>query len=210
MSDVVSGEINTAALVGALVFKALGLPAWRGFSGLGVKDIDISIAATAEKRVATLEQVWSSKSQVKPGDQIEVTALLRTSSGKALVEKIPVDIPQSVNDKRLSLVVGSGSSLNILERRSASVLRAPRDPRQMVRALNRMRRNNRLYALLTLPQRSLTLQGDEYPSPPPSLLQTFLEILLFQAVWPSAMRPWWVTLKQSPCCMRLRARRPCI
>jgi hypothetical protein len=37
-----------------------------------------------------------------------------------------------------------------------------------------MRRNNRVYALVMAPQRSFVLQGDEYPSPPPSLLQTFL------------------------------------
>jgi len=50
----------------------------------------------------------------------------------------------------------------------------PRDAQQLVRALNRMRRNNRLYALLMSPQRSFVMQGDEYPSPPPSLLQTFM------------------------------------
>jgi hypothetical protein len=124
--------------------------------------------------VATLEQVWSTKSQVRPGDHIEVTGLLRTPSGGTLIEKIPVDIPESVNDKKLSLVVGSGSTLNALQNRLVPLTRAPRDLYQLVRALNRMRRNNRLYALLMAPQRSLTLQGDEYPSPPPSLVQTFL------------------------------------
>ena len=49
-----------------------------------------------------------------------------------------------------------------------------RDSQQLVRALNRMRRNNRVYALLMAPQRSFVMQGDEYPSPPPSLLQTFM------------------------------------
>jgi hypothetical protein len=51
---------------------------------------------------------------------------------------------------------------------------AERDLQQMVRALNRMRRNNRVYALLMAPHRSFVMQGEEYPSPPPSLLQTFL------------------------------------
>jgi hypothetical protein len=37
-----------------------------------------------------------------------------------------------------------------------------------------MRRNNRVYALLMTPQRSFVMQGDEYPSPPPSLVQTFM------------------------------------
>jgi hypothetical protein len=37
-----------------------------------------------------------------------------------------------------------------------------------------MRRNNRLYAVLLAPEGSFRLAGDEFPSPPPSLLQTFL------------------------------------
>jgi hypothetical protein len=91
-----------------------------------------------------------------------------------VIQKIPVDIPESVNDKTLSLVVGSGGSINALQNRFTPQGSAPRDLRQLVRALNRMRRNNRVYALLMSPQRSFTLQGDEYPSPPPSLLQTLL------------------------------------
>jgi hypothetical protein len=91
-----------------------------------------------------------------------------------VVQKIPVEIPASVSDKSLSLVVGSGSTLNLLQQRFSPLTSTPRDVRQLVRALNRLRRNNRLYALLLAPQRSFVLQGDEYPSPPPSLVQTLL------------------------------------
>jgi hypothetical protein len=61
-----------------------------------------------------------------------------------------------------------------MQARFSVLTSTPRDLRQLVRALNRMRRNNRLYALLMTPQRSFVLQGDEYPSPPPSLVQTFM------------------------------------
>ncbi|HUX09314.1 MAG TPA: hypothetical protein VMW51_01650, partial [Terriglobia bacterium] len=144
------------------------------FPDLSIRGIDLTVVSTDERRVATLEQVWSSQSQVRPGDHIEVTGLLRTPSGGTLVEKIPVDIPESISDKRLSVVVGSGASLNALQNRLTPFSTTPRDLHQLVRALNRMRRNNRLYALVMTPQRSLTLQGEEYPSPPPSLVQTFL------------------------------------
>lgn len=174
VEDVVSGEINTAGIAGGLVALPLNYLLSANFPGLRIKNIDLTIVSTNEMRVATLEQVWSNKSQVRPGDHIVVTGLLRTPSGKTLIEKIPVDIPESVNDKTLSLVVGSGSALNALQSRLVSVTTAPRDLHQLVHALNRMRRNNRLYALLTAPQRSLTILGDEYPSPPPSLVQTFL------------------------------------
>ena len=174
IEDVASGEINTAGVAGASVSTPLKYLLDGNFPNLRIQGIDLTIVSTDEKRVATLEQVWSTKSQVRPGDHIEVTGLLRTPSGGTIIEKIPVDIPESVNGKRLSLVVGSGATLNALQNRLTPISTTPRDLHQLVRALNRMRRNNRLYALLMTPQRSLTLQGEEYPSPPPSLVQTFL------------------------------------
>jgi hypothetical protein len=145
-----------------------------GFPDLKVQDVDLSIDSLDEKRSASIEQVWSTKSEVRPGDHLEVTALLRLPWGATLTEKIPVDVPGSVTDKMLSLVVGGGSSINALEFRFSALGGPSRDSQQLVRALNRMRRNNRVYALLMAPQRSFVMQGDEYPSPPPSLLQTFM------------------------------------
>ncbi len=174
IADVVSGEINTGGVAGGLFSTPLSYLLSAGFPGLQIKGIDLSIISKNEKRSATLEQVWSTKSQVRPGDHIVVTGLLRTPSGGTLIQKIPVDIPESVSDKRLSLMVGSGSALNVIENRIVPLNQAPRDLHHLVRAINRMRHDNRLYALLMVPQRSLTLQGDEYPSPPPSLVQTFL------------------------------------
>jgi len=174
IEDVVSGELSTAGVAGASVSTPLNYLLDGEFPDLSIRGIDLTVVSSDERRVATLEQVWSSQSEVRPGDHIEVTGLLRTPSGGTLVEKIPVDIPESISDKRLSVVVGSGASLNALQNLLTPFSTTPRDLHQLVRALNRMRRNNRLYALVMTPQRSLTLQGEEYPSPPPSLVQTFL------------------------------------
>lgn len=174
MEDVLSAETGTANLVGITVATPLDMLMSSGFPDLKVQDIDISVDSLDEKRTATIEQVWSTKSEVKPGDHLEVTALLRLSSGATLTENIPMDVPASVTDKMLSLVVGGGASINALEFRFTALGGAPRDAQQLVRALNRMRRNNRVYGLLMAPQRSFVMQGEEYPSPPPSLLQTIM------------------------------------
>jgi hypothetical protein len=139
-----------------------------------VEGIDLSLSSSNEKRIATIEQVWSSKSEVMPGDKIEITVVLRTPAGDTIVQKLPVEIPESTNDRSLSLIVGSGSAINTLQSKLLAPNFSPRDLKQLVQAINKMRRNNRLYALLMAPQRSFVLQGDEYPSPPPSLVQTFL------------------------------------
>lgn len=174
IGDVVSSDINNPMTTASAVSTPLVYLLASSFPDLRIGGIDLSIISRNEKRVSSLEQVWSTKSEVEPGDHIEVTALLRTPSGETVTQKIPVDIPQSVSDKTLSLVVGGGASINALQFRLSPPGTTPRDLGQLVRALNRMRRNNRLYALLMAPQRSFILQGDEYPSPPPSLVQTFL------------------------------------
>ena len=174
MKEVFSADVNTSAAAASALSRQLSYLLTGGFPGLQVKGIDLSVSSENQKRVASLEQVWSSQSEVRPGDHVVVTALLRTSSGEAIIRKIPVDIPASLTDKMVSLVVGSGTTLNDLQFRLAPLGTTPRELPQLVRAMNRMRRNNRVYALLMAPQRSFVLQGEEYPSPPPSLVQTFM------------------------------------
>jgi hypothetical protein len=174
LEDVLSTQVGATSLVGPTVAAPLAMLMSSGFPDLKVQDIDLSIESREEDRSATIEQVWSTKSEVRPGDHLDATALVRLPGGGTLTEKIPVEVPVSVTDKMLSLMVGGGASINALEFRLTALGGPPRDSHQLVHALNRMRRNNRVYALLMTPQRSLVMQGDEYPSPPPSLLQIFV------------------------------------
>jgi SpoIVB peptidase S55 len=174
IEDVNSSDVNAANALGLAVANPLTFILSSGFPDLHVKGIDLSILSLDVLHIADLEEAWSTKSEVHPGDHVEITAVLRTASGGNVIRKIPVEIPESINDKTLTVVVGSGSTINALQSGLAVLSSPPRDVRQLVRALNRMRRNNRLYALLMSPQRSFVLQGNEYPSPPPSLLQTLL------------------------------------
>jgi len=172
--DVLSGDVGINALAGNLVATPLSYLLGSGFPGLHVEGVEFSVRSRNERSVATLEQIWSTRSEVKPGDHIEVFGLLHLPGGQAVTQKIPVDIPESVSDKGLMLAVGGGAAINMLQFRLTQPGSSARDIPQLVKALNRIRRNNRLYALLMAPQRSFILEGDEYPSPPPSLVQTFM------------------------------------
>ncbi len=174
IEDVVSSDLSAAPGAGAAVAMPLSYLLNGQFPSLRIQKIDLTVRSQNESRVATLEQVWSTRSEVRPGDHIEVTAVERTPSGGTVTQRIPVTIPSNVTDKTLSLVVGSGSAMNALEMRFIRPGSPPRNLRQLVRELNRTRRNNRLYALLMAPQRSFVMEGTDFPSPPPSLLQTFM------------------------------------
>jgi hypothetical protein len=174
LEDVLSGDAGTLNTAGPTVAAPLAMLMASGFPDLKIHDIDLSLESLEEKRTASIEDVWCSKSEVRPGDHLEVTVLLHLPGGKTMAEKIPVEVPVSITDKMLQLVVGGGAAINSMEFRFSALGGTPRDSHQLVRALNRMRRNNRVYALLMTPQRSFVMRGDEYPSPPPSLVQMLM------------------------------------
>lgn len=174
LQDVLSSDMGTVALAGSVAATPLYYLMSSGFPDLRIEGIDLSVTSRNDRSTATLEQAWSTKSEVRPGDHLEVIALLRLPGGAAVTQRIPISIPDSVTDRNLMLAVGGGANINALQYRLAPPGSAARDVHQLVKALNRMRRNNRLYALLMAPQRSFVMEGEEYPSPPPSLIQTFM------------------------------------
>ncbi len=174
VEDVLASDSGAANAAGVAVAMPLNYLLSSNFPGVRVDGIDLDVGVQDQDRTANLNEAWASKSEVKPGETIDVMAVVMTPSGEALPQKIAVRIPDNVSSKVLQLVVASGSAINALEGRLTPLASQPRDVHQMVHALNEMRRNNRLYALLMTPQGSFRLAGDEFPSPPPSLLQTFL------------------------------------
>ncbi|HEV2382212.1 MAG TPA: hypothetical protein VG206_20780 [Terriglobia bacterium] len=174
LEDVMASDTSAANAVGLVVAAPLNFLLSSDFPGLRVEGIDVDLAAENKSQAASIDEAWASKSEVQPGDTVDVMTVVRTPGGETVTEKIPVRIPENVNSRMLSLVVGSGSAIDAMEGHITPLAAQPRDVHQMVRALNRMRHNNRVYALLMAPSSSFRLQGEEFPSPPPSLLQTFL------------------------------------
>ena len=174
LDDVLVSDSGPANAAGAMVAAPLNALLTSDFPGLHIEGINLDMSVQNQDRAATLESAWPSKSEVRPGDSIEVMTVVRTPAGESFTQRIPVTIPENVNAKTLTLVVGSGAAADAIEGRLTPLASPPRDLHRMVGALNKMRRNNRLYAVLLAPEGSFRLAGDEFPSPPPSLLQTFL------------------------------------
>ena len=140
-----------------------------GFPTVEVRSVDLQIISSDRRRLASLDQVWSSKREVRPGERLEITAVLRAEDGRETVKKVPVEIPASLGPGPLQVTVADGSSLNLAEVRQLPGGFAPKTPAQLVRAINKLRKNNRLYVRLSRPQTAFLLHGTQFPSPPPSL-----------------------------------------
>ncbi|MDQ3907164.1 MAG: hypothetical protein M3268_02350 [Acidobacteriota bacterium] len=140
-----------------------------GFDNVEIGGINVNITSSDERRAGTLERIALDRTEVKRGETVEVQAFVRTDSGKQYVQRIPVEIPMDVPPGQLVLFVGDGGTL---QQALAAQNIVPKDLGQLVGALNRVKKNDRLYVKLFRITPGAVVGTDELPSLPPSVVAT--------------------------------------
>lgn len=140
-----------------------------GFDDIKIKGISVDLTVTDNKYAADLERVALSKTEVERGETVEIQAYVRTESGKQFVQRIPVEIPKDAALGQLLVVVSDGQAL---QQGSASQAFVPQDLSQLVGALNKIRKNDRLYIKLVRITSGAVVGANELPNLPPSMVAT--------------------------------------
>ena len=134
-----------------------------------IDGIDIAIAATEEPRTATIERIWLDTTNVRPGRTVPLKILMRSYRGEAVTRTVTVDVPANASGP-LTIMVADGSRLAQWEQREARQSQQAQGVTQMVRALNKARKNNRLYVRLLAQDSGAVVGGEFLSSLPPSVL----------------------------------------
>jgi hypothetical protein len=169
---------SVAAPVGALLSS--------GFEGVELGPITLDIAASDMRRAATLDRIALDRTEVRSGETVEVQAYVRTESGKVFVQRIPVKIPADVPPGQLVLFVGDGGTL---QQSAASQNFVPQDLSQLVGAINRIKKNDRLYVKLYRITSGAVIGTDEMPNLPPSFVATLNSERTSGGFTPTALSP---------------------
>jgi hypothetical protein len=160
---------NSAILAAGSIAAPVGSLLASGFDDVQLDGITLDISSTETKYAATLERVAIDRTEVRRGEKIEVQAYVRTESGKQFVQTIPIQIPDDVTEGQLLVFVGDG---NALQEGSAAKAFVPQDLGQLVRAINTMKKSDRLYVKLFRITPGAVIGTNELPSLPPSVVAT--------------------------------------
>ena len=94
---------------------------------------------------------------------------MRGYRGEEVVHTVPLEIPAAASGS-LSVMVSDGARLAQWERREVRQPTEPRSVPQLMRALNTVRKNNRLYVRLLASDAGAVVRGEALSSLPPSVL----------------------------------------
>jgi hypothetical protein len=140
-----------------------------GFDDVQLDGITLDIASSETKYAGTLERITLDRTEVRRGEKVEVQAYVRTESGKQFVQRIPVEIPEDAAPGQLLVFVGDGGAL---QEGSAAKSFVPQDLGQLVRAINTVKKSDRLYVKLFRITNGAVIGTSELPSLPPSMVAT--------------------------------------
>ena len=140
-----------------------------GFDNVELGPITLDITSTDDRRAGTLNRIALDRTEVGRGETVEVQAYVRTDSGRQFVQRIPVKIPADVPLGQLVLFVGDGGAL---QQASAAQAFVPKDLGQLVGAINKIKKNDRLYVKLFRITPGAVIGTDELPNLPPSVVAT--------------------------------------
>jgi len=136
-----------------------------------VTDVHLRVESVPERRQGFIENVWCDRAEAAPGEQVLVKVLVRPYRGTPFLQEIPVTIPLAARGM-LRLMVSDAETLNHMSNSLAvSPFARLAGLEQLIRVLNRERRNNRLYVSLLQPAPTLLVEDKELPNAPLSEIE---------------------------------------
>ncbi len=113
------------------------------FSTPDIKGLQLDFEVSNERRWARLESARTDINEARPGDEVTVEVLLRPYRGEAVIEHIPVRVPQSASKGTLHILVSDGDMLDRLRRGPSGAQKL--DLASTIGILNKQHVNNRVY-----------------------------------------------------------------
>ena len=169
VSDRVSSPVFAALAAASPVHLLLN----SGFEELVMEKIDVEITAVEQTREATVETIWQDRLEVAPGEEVHLTVFLRQSNGDTIIKKYPVKIPEEITPGPLKIVVADGMSLTREDAETGVGEFIPESLQQLIKAINNLKKNDRLYIRLVREQAGAIISGERMPDLPPSLLALY-------------------------------------
>ena len=156
--------------LGAAQYIVAPLTALMGndYADVEIEGLELTFNSTEQPRTATLQRVWIDDQRPRAGRTVPLKVLLRTYRGEDILRTVPIDIPANARGS-LSILVSDGSRLSQAEMRETR----PTEPRtvpQLIRTLNKGRRNSTLYIKLLSADAGAVVNGELLSSLPPSVL----------------------------------------
>lgn len=165
-----SAGINSPMAASLAVAAPIGFLLSSGFDNLEFESVDLEITSHEEDKQVVLDRVWIDRTKAAPGEEVNVTLFLKRGNGEEIVQSYPIKIPDNLSAGPLSILIADGESLMRADAREMPYSFIPESLNQLIRLINELKKNDRLYLRLYRRERGAVIKGEGLPGLPPSVI----------------------------------------
>ncbi len=140
------------------------------YEKIDVERIDLNVKMQDKRKTAVIETVRIDKNRYRPGEEIEVTMRLRPYLEEPIIETGTITIPEDAQDGLTTLLAISPNLYEGWQRARAPLNYQPTNINQLIKLLQREENNSDIILELFVPKVGMTVQGEEFPELPVSML----------------------------------------
>jgi len=141
-----------------------------GYSNLDLEHIELDIAALEDDRAAMLHSIRLDSTEPAAGETVVLHVDYTKANGETIQDSYPVRIPEGVTPGEASILVADGTSIMTMDATEQGDDLIPRDLSQLIRFMNNMRKNDRLYVRIFRRETGAVVKGEGLPGLPPSIM----------------------------------------
>lgn len=138
-----------------------------------LQKMDFEISGSEDTRKTTIENVILEKNAYKPGELINISIHLKNERGMRQEESATIKAPNLSPGTVFYLMVADRAEINNFETKNVKNPYFPETLNPLIRAINNLRKNNRVYIRLMTETQGLYIKGHEYSDLPLSLRNVF-------------------------------------
>jgi hypothetical protein len=164
-----SSSLDAAAGASMVIAVPVNYLMAGGYENLDIEEIEVDITAVERDQIASLNSIRLDRTEARAGEAVELNVSCLRANGTEIQRSYQIKIPENTSPGGLSLVVADGASLTATDDMETGNL-VPRDISQLIRLMNNMRKNDRLYVRLLRRETGAIVGSEGLPGLPPSIL----------------------------------------
>ena len=140
------------------------------YEKIDVERIDLDVKMEDKRKTAIIEAVRIDKNRYRPGEKIEVTMRLRPYLEAPIIQTGTITIPEDAPEGLTTLLAISPNLYEGWQQARAPLNYQPTNINQLIKLLQREENNSDIILELFVPKVGMTVQGEEFPELPVSML----------------------------------------
>ncbi len=138
-----------------------------------IQKMDFNVEVSESVKRGQISSVLINKNEFKPGELMEIKIIIKNERGAINKESIRLKAPALKSGSKFQILVADKNEIGRFESKNIKSSFFPAKLSSLIRAINNIRKNNRIYIKIIVPKKGMFLKGYEFSNLPSGMRNVF-------------------------------------